>query len=158
MIDFFQTIRREGDEAVLRLRELTDVNLLNDSGENLLHVAIAYSNTAAALELLRLGVDVNHQAVNGMTPLHYAAVQKNASVARGILDCGGNPAIVDIHGNSALWTAVFNARGEFSIVELLLNHGAGSVAHLKNKHGRSPRDFAAQIGDSTLIALLDARS
>jgi ankyrin repeat protein len=144
-------VRRDGRDALSVLRELSDVNIRNADDENLLHVAIAYSNNDAAVELIHQGVDVNAQDRTGRTPLHYAGAYQNAMVARQILEHGGDLEILDEHGNSPLWTAVFNAKGNYDVVNVLIERGAAKTAYLKNKHGRSPIDFAAQIGDTVLL-------
>lgn len=152
--DYFQTVRRDGAAAVNILSSLDDINVRNEDGQNLLHHAIAYGNDAATSELLRRGIDVNTQDSKGQTPLHYAAAYGNAEVASEILKRGGDLTIVDSHGNTAIWTAVFNARGRYAVLEELVRHGGDRVAMLKNKHGRSPIDFATQINDVNLLRLL----
>ena len=89
------------------------------------------------------------------TPLHYSAVLNQPEVARRILEHGGDPTITDIHGNAPLWYAVFNARGSYEVVDLLLARNANP--NLKHKHGRSPLDFARQIGDETLIGKFESK-
>lgn len=158
MVDYFQAVRRDGRDAVSVLKALSDVNIRNDDGENLLHVAIVYSNHDAAVELIQRGIDVNAQDRMGRTPLHYAAAHQSAVAARQILDHGGDFAITDEHGNTPLWTAVFNARGNYDVVVALIDRGATKVAQVKNKHGRSPIDFATQIGDAELVRLLSIGS
>ena len=70
-----------------------------------------------------------------------------------MLEGGAAVDIADRHGNQPLWAAVFNARGDYAIVRRLIECGA-DPAHA-NVHGRSPRDFAEQIGDDTLLRVLD---
>ena len=152
--DVFQSVRRDGRDALLALRELDDLNVRNRSGENLLHVAIAYSNDDAVLELIQRGIDVDAQDQAGMTPLHFAAAHSNTIAVQAILDHSGDFEVVDKHGNTPLWTAVFNAKGKYKIVEILIEHGAARVAHRKNKHERSPIDLATQFGDSALLQLI----
>ncbi|WP_165441783.1 ankyrin repeat domain-containing protein [Rubinisphaera italica] len=158
MDDFFQNVRFDGYEALSALKKLDDVNIRNDDGENLLHVAIAYANTDVAVELIQRGIDVNAQDRKGSTPLHVACAYQNAMVAQQILDHCGDIVIVDEHGNTPLWTAVFNARGKFDVVDVLLAKGAAKTAHQKNKYGRSPIDFAKQIGDTDLVKLIENHS
>lgn len=128
--------------------------MINDDGETLLHAAIAYSNEVVAAELLKRGIDVNRQDLKGRTPLHFAATHNNAAIALQILKNGGDISIRDSSGNTSMWTAVFNARGNHSMVELFIQHGGKAVSALKNRHGRSPVDFAAQIGDEALTRIL----
>lgn len=153
--DLFQAVRRDGASAAIALAAVPDINVRNAEGQNLLHTAIAYANQSAISELLRLGIDVNAQDSKGQTPLHYAATYQNVDTAEQILSNGGNLSLVDLQGNSALWCAVFNARGKYGVVEVLLRHGGHDFSGVKNKHGKSPIDFATQIGDKQLVALLE---
>ncbi len=155
---FFKLCDEMGKKLCRRLKKLDDVNIRNGDGENLLHVAIAYSNVDAAVELIRRGVDVNAQDRKGATSLHYAGVHQGAMVAQQILDHGGDFEIMDEHGNTPLWTAVFNARGIYDVVYVLLAKKKKKTAQQKNKHGRSPIDFATQIGDTELVKQLENNS
>lgn len=155
LTDLFQAVRRDGASAATALATAPDINVRHDDGQNLLHTAIAYSNQSVIDELLKLGIDVNAQDSKGQTPLHYAATYQNVDAAEQILSNGGDLSLVDVHGNSALWSAVFNARGKYGVVNALLRHGGKQFSAVKNKHGKSPVDFATQIGDKELIALLE---
>ena len=59
----------------------------------------------------------------------------------------------DKYGNTPLWTAVFNSRGNYDVVKQLIK--AGSNPFLKNNFGKSPFDFAKQIKDNKLAELLE---
>ena len=155
--DLFQIIR-----LGITLDDVSDdilskqINDNNEYGRNLLQEAIAHRQEAYALFLISKGIDVNHKDDNGATPLHYTAVYKLPIVAESILKHNGNPNLLDKHGNSPLWTAVFNARGEYKMVEILMNFNA--EINIKNLYGKSPLDFASQIKDDTLINILTRKS
>ena len=110
-------------------------------------------NLALGNDVIKRGVDLNKQDQNGQTPLHFAAAFGQVDLAEAIIKAGGNPNIKDIHQNNALWTATFNARGNYKLAELYKR--AGGDAFSKNKAQRSPLDFATQIEDEILIALLE---
>jgi ankyrin repeat protein len=150
--DVFQLVRLDKRDEFLSAVGNMDINQVNESGQNLLHEAVTYNNVFAGEEVLRRHIDVNHKDSHGQTPLHYAALHQTLDLASLIIESGGNPNELDEHGNGPLWVAVFNARGKYGLVELLVKHGADPVH--KNKHGRSPSDFARQIQDSTLVRLL----
>lgn len=158
MPDVFQAVRREGHAALSAIESLADVNVVDDSGETLLHAAIAHANFDAAYELIRRGIDVNAQNKKGLTPLHYAAVYQHGEIAESILQHGGDFQIVDEHENTPLWTATFHARGNYEVVQVLVANGASKVAYQKNKHNRSPVDFANTIGDNELQNILTANA
>lgn len=150
----FRAIRRDGITAVRQVDQLIDLNVRNQSGETPLFTAIVYGNDAVISELLRRGADVNLADENGQTPLHLAATYRRADLVDKLLRHGANVALVDLHGNSPLWSAVFSARGQYDTVRLMMEHGGGNVAERKNIYGRSPVDFARQIGDLSLLKIL----
>jgi ankyrin repeat protein len=152
-MDLFQMVRRTDDlRAVLAAIDSADINVIGRTHQNLLHVAIARNKPDLASELLRRQIDVNCQDKDGMTPLHYTAWDHQTEIAAQILAHGGGPGIRDRHGDTALWYAVFHARGKhYDLVELLMKAGSDPVS--MNSHGRSPRDFAAQIKDDHLLQL-----
>lgn len=151
-IDLFQAIRLDDDNVFFDAIKDAEVNQLNEFGQNLLHEAVTKNRVKIGVMLISNGVDVNHQDKKGQTPLHYAALHKSTSLAEKILKNGGKLNIADSYGNEPLWTAVFNAREEYDMVKLFVKHGADS--HHKNSSKRSPYDFAAQIKDENLLAIL----
>jgi ankyrin repeat protein len=75
--------------------------------------------------------------------------------ARVLLANGARVDVEDEHGNQPLWTAVFEARGDYGVVAVLMEHDA-DPDHV-NRHGGSPRMFASKIEDPQLLALLSKR-
>lgn len=150
--NLFQAIRLKDISTYKNLIGKVDINLIDEDGQNLLHEAISHDNTDVAIDLIDRGINLNTTDINGQTPLHFSAQYNNLKVASEIIRKGGDINIKDIHGNNPLWTAVFNARGKYEFVRLLMKHGANTTT--KNKAGRSALDFASQIKDDTLIAIL----
>ena len=151
-MDIFQLIRLNEKDDFFSAIDQININMVNEFKQNLLHEAVGHGSNKIGRELIKRGINVNHQERNGQTPLHYSALHKNYELARCILENGGDVNIRDVHGNNALWTAVFNAKGDYKMVELFLEFG-GDV-YTKNKYGRSPFDFAKQIKSEALIKLL----
>ncbi|XP_037798903.1 ankyrin repeat, PH and SEC7 domain containing protein secG-like isoform X2 [Penaeus monodon] len=79
---------------------------------------------------------------NGMTPLHVAVVNKNAS--------GASVNARDVHGKSVLHTAV---RQGSPMVGLLVDRGA-SVVCPESKYGRTPIHIAAELGATEILETL----
>lgn len=153
MDDIFQAIRLNEAEVYQIMIEQVDIDILDEDGQNLLDEAIFRERTSIGLDLITRKINVNQQDQNGSTPLHYAAMYGNFRLAEAAIKAGGDPNVRNESGNNALWTAVFHARGEYEIVELYKK--AGADAQSKNKAGRSPLDLAKQLGDGTLIAVVE---
>jgi uncharacterized protein len=91
------------------------------------------------------GADPDAADSAGWTPLHFAAQTQNAQAAEALLAAGAAVDTPDRHGNTALWTAVFNFRGEGTTLRVLLEAGADSER--ENAHGVSPRGLAGKIAN-----------
>jgi ankyrin repeat protein len=104
------------------------------------------------LDLIERGIDVNHKDDKGQTSLHYCGVYRNLELAESILLNGGDPNIRDVYRNNAMWTSVFNARGNYELVKLLVVNGGGIAS--KNTSNRSTLDFARQINEQKLLDIL----
>ena len=105
-----------------------------------------------AKDLINRNIDINHQDSNGQAPLHYCAQYLNIEIARLLLSKNADINIEDAYGNNPPWTVVFNARGDYRMVELFIEYNA-NIHHL-NKARRSPLDFAKQIDDLHMIKIL----
>jgi uncharacterized protein len=150
--EVFQSIRLHENESVRAILGTFDLKQTNEFGQTVLHEAVAYNNGDIIKDLIQHGVEINAADKNGQTALHFTAAHKQQVMARTLLEHGASLEIADKYGNQPLWTAVMNARGQYEIVKLFVEHG-GNIHH-KNKAGRSPLDFARQIGEAPLIALL----
>lgn len=96
--------------------------------------------------------DINKKFDRGMTLLHISAVYYKIELAEILLKNGINIDEKDNFGNTALWTAVFNAKGKYELVDLLLQHGADPES--RNQAGNTPLNFAKTIKDALLIQKL----
>jgi ankyrin repeat protein len=149
---FFQIVRRGTLEEFKELIDNANVNVRNEQGQSLLHESIAFDRDDFSEFLLSLGIDVNHQDKNGQTPLHFASCYSNKVIVDLLFNAGANPRLKDKYGNSPLWTAIFNAKDDYSVVQLFKKQGADFLS--KNKVGKSPLDLAKRIGNSELLKLL----
>jgi uncharacterized protein len=105
--------------------------------------------------LLDNGAGLDHQDRIGYSALHFAGQEKFVDVAEFLLERGANPNVQDIHGNTPLWTAIFNAKlptNEQGVVKLLLKYGADPDQ--VNKHGKTPR-FMYQTFHGKEISTVD---
>lgn len=114
--------------------------------------AVACKNRDLINYLIDNGANINHQDRIGYSALHFCAQEKLVDIADHLLAKGANPNLVDLHGNSPLWTAVFNSKTEMGVVQTLLLHGANP--DIVNNHGRSPRQMFATFYQKDISEVL----
>jgi len=115
--------------------------------------AASRGDLAAVQTLVRQGADVNAAQGDGMTALHWAALNGDAKIADVLLNAG---AITEATTRIGKYTPLHlaSSRGHGAIVARLL--GAGSNAKAKTETGVQPIHLAAQAGSAEAIrALLD---
>ena len=149
--DIFSIVRRGTFNDYFEVIEDYDINVI-DCKQNLLQEAIAHSQPDIANDLIRRGIDLNHKDGNDATALHYCAEYQDISMASVLLQHNADINAEDKFGNQPLWYAVFEARGKYELVELLMENGANSEH--KNRANRSPLNFAKQIEDAELVRIL----
>lgn len=113
----------------------------------------AMRNDVAAVEaLLRSGEDVNAAQGDGMTALHWAAENGNASMAGALVYAGANAEAVTRLGD---YTPLHIAArsGEASVIAVLLGAGADPEA-TTSAGGNRPLHYAAASGRVEAVALL----
>lgn len=152
--EIFRLIRSANSIDILKWLSVNhDLTAKNESGDNLLHCAISYDRPDVALALIEKGIEINSKNDQGKTPLHYALEGNMSEVVKSLLR---NPHIdvnsKDNHGNSPLWVAVFNARGNYELVDELLEKKA--LPESKNIYGKTPLSFAEQIQDIEMVKKL----
>lgn len=132
---------------------IKDINSKSENGSGLLHYAISGNKFDIAMHLINSGINVNMTNAEDQNALHLICVNQNIEVAMALLDKGADINWRDKFGNTPMWTAVFNCKGKnYAIVELFIRYNPDVMT--KNKAGRSPLDFAIQVGNERLIELL----
>jgi ankyrin repeat protein len=124
---------------------------VDEYGRTLLHAAVISGDVRKVEELLAGGSVADAKDDNGWTALHFAAQERRIEIVSVLLNRGANPNLHDAHGNGPLWTAIMNARGDFSCIRAL--RAAGADSQHKNKHGRSPKDIAETIRNGLEIEI-----
>ena len=114
-------------------------------GRTPLHYAAGDSRPSEVAILIAAGADINAQDDNGWTPLHFAAQASCSECTSALLQAGASTALQDSFGNTALSRAVFESKGNGSVIQLLRQ--AGADPHVKNKHGVSPVSLARTIAN-----------
>jgi uncharacterized protein len=116
--------------------------------------AAARGDTTAVEALLTKGADVNSAQGDGMTALHWAAMNGQAPLASILLRAGANPgAATRVGAYTPLLLAAKLGHG--AVVEALLKGGADPAATTDN--GTTALMFAAESGDLPSVELLIAR-
>ncbi|WP_406390098.1 ankyrin repeat domain-containing protein [Streptomyces sp. NBC_00882] len=114
-------------------------------GRSALHYAAASGDLAAVRAAVDAGADVHAGDSAGWTPLHFAAQSQSADIAIELLTGHSLVDAVDVQGNTPLWRAVFNYRGDPAVLEVLRE--AGADPDRVNAHGVSPRQLAERIAN-----------
>lgn len=110
-----------------------------------LHDAAVANDVDALRRLLRQGADPDSVTPSGFTELHLAAQEGATAVCGALLAAGARVDPVDSYGNTPLWTAVFNSRGNGDVIDVLRTHGADPWH--RNKAGTTPVDLARMIAN-----------
>jgi len=132
-----------------------DPDELDECGATPLCAAIAERRADISMLLLELGADASVQDIDGSTALHWAVENRLPSVLESLLKkCPDAVSISDKHGNQPLWTAAFNARGNYEMVECLLRFGADP--HHRNKVELTPLDIPKRMKEPALLELLES--
>jgi ankyrin repeat protein len=109
---------------------------------------------ASVAALLKQGVDVNAPQGDGMTALHWAAMNGDAQLATTLLKAGANPkSVTRINGYTPLMLAARHGKG--AAVEALLI--GGSDAQATSDNGVTPLMFAAASGDVASVEAIVAK-
>ncbi|MEZ6056668.1 MAG: ankyrin repeat domain-containing protein [Planctomycetaceae bacterium] len=148
-------IQNRVEELRTAIMEEADPNMKDRLGSTALLAAIAYKRLEVIPVLLEHGADVTAQDKDGSTALHYAIEHKLPAVLEALVErCPEAVFISDKHGNQPLWTAAFNARGEYEMVSTLLRNGA-NPNHCNNI-GLCPLDTPKRKGELALLHLLES--
>ncbi len=123
----------------------TKPDVLDPDGRTALMAAAIDSKPDAARVLIGAGANVDVQDPGGWSALHFAAQSGSAEIAHMLLDAGASVDPVDSHGNTPLFRATFESRGNGDLIELLRAHGADPMA--TNSSGVSPVQLARTIAN-----------
>ena len=120
------------------LKQVVDVNLLDDDCMTLLHLASYEGFLETTNMLLEYGATVNVRNNDGRTPLHCAlarcARSQAVNVARLLLGQGADAETRDINGSTALHLS--SSMGSLEATMLLLEHGV--TVDVRNSNAQTP--------------------
>ena len=124
---------------------------MDEFGRNSLHnacIGLGFSRreTVDAVNAAILsGEDLNAADPKDWTALHFAAQNNDAEVCGLLLEAGAFVDPQDFYGNTPLWRAVINSKGDGECIKCFRSHGADPF--IKNKSGISAVDLARGIGN-----------
>ena len=99
-----------------------DLKLIDSDGNNPLHAAIACKAKFEVMEQLIIkGYDINQRNSQGLTPLNYAIIQKQNSLARILIQHKADPFIADNNGDCAI-TLAFNNPDAVDVLDDLVDY------------------------------------
>lgn len=144
-VSLLQLLLDHGALATIDAKELA-------SGTTSLQAAIMLGREAAVELLLKRGAGANTADKNGWTPLHWAALSGNCTIARLLIDKGARTDVKahSEYGATALHFAA--GIGEREMVRLLLDRGAG--ARVEDDRGASAIYYAMIAGERRTTELL----
>ena len=119
----------------------------------------AWGNDYEAIKvLIRAGANLEAQDQPGETALHETAIHDHTEAMEALIRAGADLDAQDGFGRTALFIAVY--RRNTATMEMLIQAGADLNAELSREWlnipiGSTPRDVAAQEGDTHIVAMID---
>jgi ankyrin repeat protein len=141
--DISYEIQHFDNEKVKNVLTQIGIDSVDEFGRTALIWACFAENMELINWLIENNADINHQDKKGYSALHFVAQEKKIKATEYLLSKGSETEVKDIHQNTPLWTAVFNAKDDLSIVELLLKNDA-NLDNI-NLSKRTPREMAEKM-------------
>jgi ankyrin repeat protein len=135
----------EGIKFLVSHGPTVDLDLRDKGGRTALMQATIDKRIDIVKLLLDSGAHPDIQDKRQWSALHFAAQDQFADGIELLVSHGATLDVADSDGNTPLFRAVFNYRGNGDAVSALLRLGADR--HRKNKHGVSPAGLAHKIGN-----------
>lgn len=123
--------------------EDASLNLQDQEGDTMLHIAAIHGQTESIEALLQSGHDPNIQNRWGDTPLYIAALNGHLASVEALIHAGADPDIQNCWGNTPLYIAALNKHPES--VKALLD--AGTDTTLMNHAPQTPEN---STGDESI--------
>ena len=150
----YKSIIANNLEAMYELLKLgADPNIPNNLGETPLYLSVDSNSYDAFTMLLQYKADCNLAKKNGNTPLHIAAKRNKTSFISELLRNNANPNIINkLYSQTPTHLAIINKVEESTLIEF--NTSKADIYNIKDKHNKTPFDYAIENGDQNYINLL----
>lgn len=153
-LEYFDNLIMKNDKKSLKkLIKKYGADAYDGDRRTILINSVAKGNIEIAKFAIENGADINFQDKSGYTSLHFCALYKYIELTDLLLEKGADLNIRDEHGNPPIWTAIFNSKGDFTIVQKLFK--AGADIETKNVHDKSPREMGETIYQDKFDELLN---
>ncbi len=136
-------IRDGNNEEVKKLLSEVGIDALDGYKRTSLIWSSFYNNTELLEWLLDNGANINHQDRNGFSALHFAVKEQRFEASEILINRKADLEIKDSNGNTPLMDAIFNSKGDYKIVTLLIDSDAD--LDNVNNHEMTPRLLAESM-------------
>lgn len=129
-----------------------DIKSKDKYGNNLLHYyimncdEIVHPADVIISEFLKNGLDINDKRKDGRTALYLSVQYQLKEIFVILLEHGADLDLQNVNGNTPLWEAVVQYKGDGFFIEHLLKKGANS--EMVNNYGVSPKSLAKTIANN----------
>ncbi|MBK9593501.1 MAG: hypothetical protein IPO32_19045 [Crocinitomicaceae bacterium] len=128
-----------------KLKEKSDLNLLSNTGNNLLHLAVAGGSRAIIEDVVKSGnFDVNQKNSLFLSPIDYAILDSNLVTFNYLLEHGAD---VRLSGNA--WKSVVQT-GHLGIFQVLVDSCDPGDLFIYDDHLEWPLNMAVAYNDETM--------
>ena len=128
-----------------------DVNIVDNSGNAVIHYAVSEDRTEMIVPLIAGGADLDLAGEDGFTPLQVAILKTCDIIARMLIDADVELNTQNDFGATALHIAC--ARGNFEVVQNLLNHNANR--DILDGNGFSARQYAEAFDYVDIVRMFE---
>jgi ankyrin repeat protein len=132
---------------------ICNVNNKDEYGRTVIYDAIVKGNIDIIEELCIAKIDINNMDNNGKTPLHFASIYNRLDIAKILIQYGANVNLRDKNGNTPIFDAIFNCKGNPSIILLLKENNADYTT--QNNYGVSPKELSETIANFDVSTFLE---
>jgi len=152
-LEYFDNLIIKKDTVALKkLIDKHGIDAYDGDKRTILINSVALGNIEIARFATENGANVNFQDQSGYTSLHFCAIYKYLELTDLLIENDADVNVCDKYGNTPVYTAIINSKGDFSIVHKLIR--AGADIEIKNNNGKSARKIGETLFKDIFIELL----